>query len=298
MNWKNIPVIIVCIICLVTSCRDQAECHDYDAMMTNHLFTLMTPDGRKINNYLSKPAGDRMDLVVVLHGGTKDYETSISATLKQSTDKDGGAQFLEEGHAIIAVQYTEFQGSKDDIGVTKGIFEMIDILTLIDYILDGTFSEDFFEIDGLFVFGHSRGGANALLTGIERPLDGVISAEGPINWIAINDSIRTGFLNPSEWEKQRYESTTVEWGDPLEDPTLWKRFSPALRIAEFQSPFMVIQGENDIAAFVDLAIQMRRANQSCNSCPYDGSYIIHPNGHTDWALPGVLDTIREFIIQH
>lgn len=253
---------------------------------------------RAVNAYLSKPDGAELDLVLVLHGGSRTYEKSVEASLGQIDKPDGGRQFLEAGYAILALEYTEFAGPEDTVGVTKGIMEMQEVISAVDYVQAGNFSQNGFDVGKLYAFGHSRGGANALLAGIGRELDAVISAEGPINWIQINDSIESGYLKPSEHELFRYDSTTFDWGDPDVDPTLWIRYSSAERLPEFQSPFMVIQGEQDPSAIVELAIEMQARYENCPSCTEEGSFIIHPNGHTDWALPAVLDSIQGFLQAH
>ena len=264
----------------------------------NQLITIPVGAQRSVNAYLTKPQGDSLDLVLVLHGGTRDYAKSVEATLGQVDKEDGGKQFLDAGYAILALQYTEFAGPSDTMGVTKGIMEMQDVISTVDYVQSGELGLNGFDVQKFYAFGHSRGGANALLAGVGRELDAVISAEGPLNWIQINDSIESGFLTPTDRERVHYDSTTAEWGDPDVDPTLWIRYSASERLPEFKSPFMVIQGEQDPAAFVELATEMERRYDLCGSCNEEASFIIHPAGHVDWAYPAILDSIQGFLQAH
>ncbi|MDG1333946.1 MAG: hypothetical protein P8P74_16535 [Crocinitomicaceae bacterium] len=58
---------------------------------------------------------------------------------------------------------------------------------------------------------------------------------------------------------------------------------------------MVIAGATDTTTFQDMAVQMELNYQSCGSCISGGSFIFHPNGHTDWGEQPILDSIQGFV---
>lgn len=266
-----------------------------------HNFQIDIPVGiRTVPAYLSKPDGQISELVIVLHGGSASFEASHASTLAQAEIQDGGGQFIQAGYGILALQYTEFAGPEDLIGVTKGFMEMEEVLATVDFVRNGMLAPFNLNIQKLYAFGHSRGGANALLAGIGRPLDAVISAEGPINWLQIRDSMlaRAFYPPPTPEEIANFRLTTAEWNDPDEDPRLWIRYSPALQIEHFQSPCLVIQGETDRAAFAELAEEMELSFEACLNCNTEAEFIIHPWGHTDWGQQPVLDSIQNFLNRH
>lgn len=265
---------------------------DYSGQFTNTEIDIVV-GSRSVKGYLSKPAGTDLDMVLVLHGGTLNYQSSINATLNQATKPDGGQQFLANGRAILSLAYTEYADAADTIGVTKGIMEMEEVLAAVDFLQSDPFVSNNFTINNLYAFGHSRGGANALLAGIERELNAVISAEGPLNWKAIKDSTISGFLTPTPKQLFNFVAGTAAWNA---DTSLWTTYSPALRLEEFQTPFLVLAGELDEATFQDMAVQMQNNYNNCGSCIDGGTFNLHSFGHTDWSLePGILDSIQDFI---
>jgi len=241
---------------------------------------------------LSKPPGDTLDIVLVLHGGTPEYLKSVQATVNQATNPTGGLQFLQNGYAILALEYTEFADINDTLGVTKGITEMEEVLASIDFLASNPFVPNDFNIEKIYAFGISRGGANALLAGIERNLSAVISTSAPLDWIAIRDSIESGFLKPSDKELDNFNHTTAEWNL---DTTHWTTYSAGLRVKASQSPFLVISGYQDSLAFIDMAIRMQEEYLMCDTCVGGSAFILHPFGHTDWGEQPILNPIQNFM---
>ena len=288
-------VLLLCV--LLMACKkkdplvDEPSLPDYSGIMMNHEVEIIVGN-RTVKGYLSKPAGTCMDMVIVLHGGTLNYQSSVNATQNQATKPEGGQQFLLNGKAIFSLEYTEFSGPTDTVGVTKGIMEMEEVLASVDFLKTDPFLGNNFTIPKIYAFGHSRGGANALLAGVERELSAVISAEGPLNWEAIRDSIQSGFLMPTPNQLYNFNEGTAAWNA---DMSLWTKYSPALRLDEFQTPFMVIAGATDTATFQDMAVQMEINYLNCGNCISGSSFVFHPNGHTDWGVPVILDSIQGFV---
>ena len=265
---------------------------DYSEQIWNQ--PILVPLGNGwVRAMLSKPQGDSMDMVLVLHGGSATYEDAVHSTLVQATKWDGGNQFLLRGYAILALDYTEFANAQDTIGVTKGVQEMEEVIAAVNFLSSDPFINNGFYVEKLFAFGHSRGGGNALLAAIEtEELVAVVSTEAPLNWKAVRDSIASCFLKPDSIHLSNFYATTADWNI---DTSLWTKYSPSLRYQEFNSPFLVINGELDTATFVAMAEDLNIKYQNCGTDCVDGSRIfIHPRGHTDWATPAILDSIHAF----
>jgi len=203
---------------------------------------------REVKAYLSKKEGAVTDVILGLHGGSTSKKLSEAAAKNYNQKSDGGRPFIQAGFALLSLEYTEFEDNGDK--ATRGIKEMEEVLAAVDFMLNDGLTENNVTFDRVFVLGHSRGGANALLAGIERAVDGVISTAGPLDWIATYDSIQSGYLQASEEELAFFNESTAAWGDPHEDPTLWTKYSPGLRTTQFQSPFLVVSGINDAVVMI------------------------------------------------
>ncbi len=277
---------------------DQNRFEDFSGEIDNKLLTIKTSDGREVNAYLSKPPGTTIDIVLALHGGSATRSQSINSTLTYITKPDGGKQFLDNGFAVLCLEYTEFEN--DLVKSDRGFKELIDVLSATDYILNDSLAKHNVNVERVFAFGHSRGGANALLAGIERPLDGVIGAEPPLDWVKTRDSIQAGVISgdPNQIDDliDKFEESITNWTE--ED---FIKYSPGLRLEEFQSPFMVISGEQDPAVLISIAEGVREEYLECNKndqCIDGGEFVFHPLGHTDWSdstNPNTLQAILNFI---
>lgn len=262
---------------------------------THNQPVLIPVGNRSVRALLSKPEGGSMDIVLVLHGGSIDYQASVQSTVTQATQWDKGNNFLTRGMAILALEYTEFDGPADDVGVTKGIMEMEEVLAAIDFLDTNPFSAYGFDINKMYAYGHSRGGGNALLAAINSDkLSAVASSAAPLNWKAIRDSIASGFLTPTQTQEDNFYATTDFWNT---DTSLWTTYSPSLNLPDYQCPFMVIGGLVDSASFVDMVIDMQARYDACTNCNEESSFIIHPRGHSNWASQAILDSIYNFFSQ-
>ena len=248
--------------------------------------------GHSISGWLTKPEGSSMDLIIGLHGGTPTLEKSLAAA-KSLASKDDGGQLFGSDKAFLSLGYTEFEtdGSMAD----RGFKELSEVLSIIDQINRGFFADSGFDYERLYTFGISRGGGLALLAAIERNIDGAISAEGPLDWLATRQAIEAGRLAPNFLELAGFEESTAAWGDPIVDPAHWITYSPGLRIEEFQAPALIISGYDDRVILIETALDMQARYQDCASCQPGFGFILHPNGHTDWATVSVQTQIEIFV---
>ena len=264
---KKLSIILI-IASLCFSCNKEDDSpqltnsfDDLSGQVNNRLLSIKTSDGRAVKAYFSKPAGTHIDIVLALHGGSATREQSISSTETYIGRPDGGRQFLDAGFGVLCLEYTEFEtnGVKSD----RGFKELVDVLSATDYILNDSLAKHNVKIDRVFAFGHSRGGNNALLAGIERPLAGVIGAEAPLDWIKTRDAIKAGDItgDPDQIDDliDKFEESISNWTD--ED---FIKYSPGLRLEEFQSPFLVISGELDPAVLISIAEAVRVDYLACN----------------------------------
>lgn len=278
--------------------QDTTTFEDFSGQINNKLLSIKTSDGREVNAYFSKPAGTNIDIVLALHGGSATREQSLSSTEAYIERPDGGRQFLDMGLGVLCLEFTEFEsnGVKSD----RGFKEFIDVLSATDYILNDSLAKHNVNTNRVFTFGHSRGGNNALLMGIERPLDGVMAAEAPLDWIKTNDSIQAGVIqgDPDTIGDfiDKFEESVSKWTD-----NDFIKYSPGLRLQEFQSPFLIISGEQDPAVLISIAEDVKEDYLTCNTnnqCIGGGEFVFHPLGHTDWSQstnPNTLQAIQDFI---
>ncbi|MEX0274228.1 MAG: alpha/beta hydrolase family protein [Flavobacteriaceae bacterium] len=296
MDYKIIPFVWIVLATGFSCSNDPAETtknfESFSGALTNKELLIITADHRTIKAYLSKPQGTHMDIVLALHGGTANLESSVDATKNYNDKPDGGKQFLDNGYAVLSLGYSEYEndGSKSD----RGFKELTDVLAATDYILNDSLTKYDMTIDKTIAFGHSRGGNNALLAGIERPLHAVVAAEAPLDWAKTRDSIRAGVIPGSFDEIQKFEESVAKWTN---DDFI--KYSPGLRLEAFQSPFLIISGELDPAVLISIAEDVREDYLACNAngqCMDGGLFIFHERGHTDWAqTPGIMQEIQEFI---
>ena len=248
--------------------------------------------GYNISTWLTKPAGSSMDLIIGLHGGTATLEKSLAAGKTLASNEGGGLLFGSD-KAFLSLGYTEFEtdGSMAD----RGFKELAEVLSIIDQIQNGFFASKGLDYARLYTFGVSRGGGLSLLAAIERDIDGAISAEGPLDWLATKRAIEAGILAPNFLELAGFEQSTAAWGDPAIDPTHWINFSPGLRVEAFQAPALIISGYEDRAILIETALDMQARYQNCPSCQQGLDFVLHPNGHTDWATLSVKKQIEAFV---
>lgn len=247
---------------------------------------------REVIAYLSKKEGSFTDVVLGLHSGGKNIQESRALAKDYYKNPQGGQAFLNAGFALLSLQYTEFDGSEI---LTRGEKELEDILAAVDFMLSDGLSDNNVRFERVFVAGHSRGAGNALLAGIERKVDGVIASAGTLDWIAMQAAIEDGSIEMTIDELDFFKFSTEDWGSSAETPSPWTENSPALRVSEFQSPFLVIAGTNDTRVPVASAYQMQTRYDDCSTCIGDSKFVIHEQGHTDWNTEAVIEQVMTFI---
>ncbi len=266
---------------------------DFRYEHSNEEFFIKVDSSRSVRAYLSKPEGGSMDIVIVLHSGTFDFSNSHNSTLRYGQRDDAGQIFLDEGKAVLSLEYTEFEANGSIS--PRGIKELQDVVSTIDWLKTNPFLKNKFNIERVFTFGTNRGGGLALLAGIERQIDGAISAEGQLDWIATLAAIQNGSLNPNVEELANFDQTVAAWDVPGSEPDLWTFYSPAQRFSEFQSPFLIISGQNNPIALFQNATAMQSNFNKCTECMTEGNFILHPNGLNDWAKEDIVNQIKSFV---
>lgn len=283
------------LLCTLMSCSSDQGAPtqtdvDFSGQVENETISIDVPGGRSVKAYLSKPAGESVDMVLALHGGSPTLENSISSAATYNTKPDGGRQFLENGYGVLSLEYTEFETNGEK--ATRGFKEMEEVLAATDFLLGKGLAKNKVNIGKVYVFGHSRGGGNALLAGIERDLEAVIAAEPPLDWERTRDSIVSGGLKTDVTLIDQFEESVSEWSEAD-----FVTYSPAKRLEDFKTRFLIISGELDEAVMIEIAEDMQAAYLDCaTDCIPGSDFILHERGHSDWAeVKGILADIQEFM---
>ena len=250
-------------------------------------------DGQALFGYLTRPPGAAEDavlpLVVLPHGGpeTRDYLTydmwaQFLATRGYQVFQPNFRGSAGMGRTFASAGYRQW-GLRMQDDVTAGVQHLV--------------SQGLADPGEVCIMGASYGGYAALQGG---------SAQPDLYRCVIAIAAPSDLIDMMRWERSeagadsdRYEYWVKSIGDPREDRAALEAASPALHVADWRPPVLLIHGEDDdVVPFSqsrDLERALRRAGKSVRLIPLEGE------GHSDWNAAHetrVLVEIEAFLAQH
>jgi dipeptidyl aminopeptidase/acylaminoacyl peptidase len=198
------------------------EAHRFPSPNPNVVLTLITyiSNGLKVKGLLAEPKLEKAaDAFLYLRGGIKGVGMVRPARI---------AQFAQEGFRVFAPFYRGNQGGEgnedfagDDREDAFAAFQLLKNLP---------------EVKNIHVFGFSRGGVMALLTGIQFP-----EAATVVSWGGVTDMV----LTYQERTDLRRMMKRVIGGTPEKYPDRYKYRTPLFELEKLTAPVLIIHGVND-----------------------------------------------------
>ncbi|MBO0960298.1 S9 family peptidase [Neobacillus sp. MM2021_6] len=204
-------------------------------------------NGLKVKGMLAAPKGaEPLDGFLYLRGGIKNVGKVRPARI---------AQFAAEGFIVFAPFYRGNQGGEgsEDFGGE----DREDAFSA--YLLLKSLS----RVRTIHIFGFSRGGVMALMTGIYFP-----EAASVVTWGGVSDMI----LTYQEREDLRKMMKRVIGGTPAKFPERYQERTPLYDIERLAAPVLIIHGVKDHNVSVEHAYRLERRLRSLGK-PVDCWYF-------------------------
>jgi dipeptidyl aminopeptidase/acylaminoacyl peptidase len=215
--------------------REIVDVHRFPSPNPNVELKLVTyfSDGLKVKGLLAEPKfGGTFDGFLYLRGGIKNVGMVRPARI---------AQFAQEGFIVFAPYYRGNQGGEgnedfagDDREDAFAAFRLL---------------QSFPSVNRVHVFGFSRGGVMALLTGIEFP-----EAASVVTWGGVSDMSLTYY----EREDLRKMMKRVIGGTPDKYPDRFQWRTPLYELERMMAPVLIIHGVNDHNVTVEHSYRLER----------------------------------------
>jgi dipeptidyl aminopeptidase/acylaminoacyl peptidase len=194
-------------------------------------------NGLKVKGLLAEPKTvEAVDGFLYLRGGIKNVGKVRPARI---------AQFAAEGFIVFAPFYRGNQGGEgnedfagEDRHDAYAAFQLLKSLPRVRHI---------------HVFGFSRGGVMALLTGIEFP-----EVASVVTWGGVSDMS----LTYTERKDLRRMMKRVIGGTPEKYPDRYQERTPLYKIENLTAPVLIIHGVNDHNVSVEHAFRLERRLKS------------------------------------
>lgn len=190
-------------------------------------------NGLRVKGMLAQPKiKGSYDGFLYLRGGIKNVGKVRPARI---------AQFASEGFIVFAPYYRGNQGgegNEDFAGEDRqDAFTAFELLKTIPAVRD------------IHVFGFSRGGVMALMTGIEFP-----EAASIVTWGGVSDM----FLTYEERKDLRKMLKRVIGGTPGKYPERYEERTPLYELERITAPVLIIHGVNDENVSVEHGYRLER----------------------------------------
>lgn len=191
--------------------------------------------GLKVKGFLAEPKADEhYDGFLYLRGGIKNVgKVRIGRII----------QFASEGFVVMAPFYRGNQGGdgNEDFGGDDR-YDAIEAIRVLE-------QHDKVKLNRIHVFGFSRGGIMALLTGIhERAICSVVT------WGGVSDLTLT-YVERNDLRKMMKR---VIGGTPTKFPERYRWRTPLYELERLEAPVLIIHGEQDKNVSVDHAYRLER----------------------------------------
>lgn len=217
------------------------EAHRFPSPNSKVELSLITylSNGLRVKGMLAEPKiKGNYDGFLYLRGGIKNVGMVRPARI---------AQFASEGFIVFAPYYRGNQGgegNEDFAGEDReDAFAAYELL------------KSYPGVDLIHVFGFSRGGVMALLTGLQFPE--VVSI---VTWGGVSDM----FLTYEERKDLRKMMKRVIGGTPGKYPERYEERTPLYDLERLHAPVLIIHGVNDQNVSVEHAYRLERRMKSLN----------------------------------
>ncbi|WP_394235661.1 alpha/beta hydrolase family protein [Niallia oryzisoli] len=196
-------------------------------------------DGLKVKGLLAEPKDDQMyDGFLYLRGGIKNVGKVRPARI---------VQFASEGFIVFAPFYRGNQGgdgNEDFAGEDReDAFAAFNLLTSHN------------RVKKVHIFGFSRGGVMALLTGIRFP-----EAASVVTWGGVSDMS----LTYVERKDLRRMMKRVIGGTPTKVPEQYQFRTPLYELEQLEPPVLIIHGRKDTNVSVEHAYRLEDRLKALN----------------------------------
>jgi dipeptidyl aminopeptidase/acylaminoacyl peptidase len=196
-------------------------------------------NGLRVKGMLAEPKStDNCDGFLYLRGGIKNVGKVRPGRI---------AQFASEGFIVFAPYYRGNQGGEgnedfagDDREDAFAAYQLLQSLP---------------GVRNIHVFGFSRGGVMALLTGIQFP-----EAASIVTWGGVSDMS----LTYMERKDLRRMMKRVIGGTPEKYPDRYQMRTPLYELEKLSAPVLIIHGVNDHNVSVEHAYRLERRLKSLN----------------------------------
>ena len=190
-------------------------------------------NGLRVKGMLAAPIGDEsMDGFLYLRGGIKNVGKVRPARI---------AQFAAEGFIVFAPYYRGNQGGEgnedfagEDRADAYAAFLLLKSLS---------------RVRDIHIFGFSRGGVMALLTGIQFP-----DAVSVVTWGGVSDMT----LTYEERKDLRRMMKRVIGGTPVKFPERYHKRTPLYEMERLAAPVLIIHGVKDHNVSVEHAYRLEK----------------------------------------
>ncbi|RSK57849.1 alpha/beta hydrolase family protein [Bacillus canaveralius] len=190
-------------------------------------------DGLKVKGLLAEPIGGNVcEGLLYLRGGIKNVGKVRPARI---------AQFAAEGFVVFAPFYRGNQGgegNEDFAGEDR--HDGFSAFCLL---------QNHPRVSRVHVFGFSRGGVMALLTGIQFP-----EAASVVTWGGVSDM----FLTYVERKDLRRMMKRVIGGTPTKYPERYQLRTPLFELERLQAPVLIIHGVQDKNVSIEHAFRLEK----------------------------------------
>ncbi|MFC4801163.1 alpha/beta hydrolase family protein [Neobacillus sp. GCM10023253] len=206
-------------------------------------------NGLRVKGMLAEPKNEpTTDGFLYLRGGIKSVGKVRPARI---------AQFAQEGFIVFAPYYRGNQGgegNEDFAGEDRAdAYAAYDLLKSLP------------NVKRIHIFGFSRGGVMALLTGIEFP-----DAASLVTWGGVSDMSLTYY----ERKDLRRMMKRVIGGTPEKFPDRYQERTPLFELERLAAPVLIIHGVNDQNVSVEHAYRLERRLRSLDK-PVERWYFDH-----------------------
>jgi dipeptidyl aminopeptidase/acylaminoacyl peptidase len=196
-------------------------------------------NGLRVKGMLAEPKLERStDGFLYLRGGIKNVGKVRPARI---------AQFAQEGFVVFAPYYRGNQGGEGNEDFAGNDRED----AFAGYLLLKSFP----NIKQIHIFGFSRGGVMALLTGIQFP-----DAASLVTWGGVSDMSLTYY----ERKDLRRMMKRVIGGTPEKYPERYQERTPLYELEKIEVPVLIIHGVNDRNVSIEHAYRLERRLRTLN----------------------------------
>ncbi|WP_042460761.1 alpha/beta hydrolase family protein [Neobacillus dielmonensis] len=217
------------------------HCQRFPSPNPNIELSLVTylSNGLRVKGMLAAPKHlETNDGFLYLRGGIKNVGKVRPARI---------AQFAQEGFIVFAPYYRGNQGgegNEDFAGEDRqDAFSAYQLLNSLP------------KVKNVHVFGFSRGGVMALLTGLEFP-----EAASVVTWGGVSDME----LTYHERKDLRRMMKRVIGGTPEKFPEQYKSRTPLYQLEKMEQPVLIIHGVNDDNVSVEHAYRLENGLKALN----------------------------------